>query len=112
MTEQPKFGLRENFISELEKRLVGKIVSVRGQGMDFSIIGKLKHYVQGEIAVLSPYVLCPFPNKRGFEIKKEESIISSPGLVSTLGYKNIDELVKKYIKPMLEKQKQERKEKK
>lgn len=44
--DKPNYGLKERFnINDLERRLIGRIVSVRGQGVDFSVMGKLTHYV-------------------------------------------------------------------
>ncbi len=114
MTEdKPIFGLKERFdISKLEKRLIGRIVSVRGQGADFSLMGKLTYYAQGEIAVLQPYVYYPAPNKNGFQVVDEESIVNSPIVVSVFSYKNIEEFVEKYVKPSIRESKKQQKKKK
>ena len=103
------FGLPEKgefSRDKLEKELTGKIVAVRGAA-DFSIYGKLVYYQSGDIAVLKPYVFYIGSNIESIDKK---AIVERPVVISQFGYNTVEELIEKYLKPVMEEQKKVRAE--
>ena len=95
--EKPRFGLLEKgeFSREnLEKELIGKIVHVTAQGTNISSIGRLVHYVSGEIAVLKPFILT---TEEGFKEVDDTDITYGVGNIYPYGCETFEEAYNEFI---------------